>query len=48
MRIHGMTGDTLEFYKTEYRSLEAGDLGSNPKLYDIKKSLLSALPFPKL
>lgn len=49
MKILRMTGGTLEFYKAEYRSLEAGHVGSSPKLYDFKNSLkLFMPPFPKL
>lgn len=44
-----MTGNILEFYKAEYGSLEAGDLGASPKLYDFEKSpYRSVPPFPKL
>lgn len=49
MKVLMMTGDTLKFYKEEYRSLEAGHVGYSPKLYDFKNSLKLFMPlFPKL
>lgn len=49
VKVLDMTGDTMEFYTAEYRSLEARFMDSSPKLYDFKKSLkLSVQPYTQL